>query len=357
MTETSETGSGPRATVEAPLQRTISPISGRLGRGGRGGLVMLGGLALGGALLAATWRAPPANQALESKLPARQVVPFEPATSSPTLAAPADQPPSLTPDQAGPQVPALQPERGGPQTSPAPPPAAPLIVYQATGPNPPGGAAEAPEPASAAGPATELDRLRQASAVKTVQARRLPSRDFLILAGSLLPCVLQTAMSSATPGYVSCLIPRDVLSASGGVVLLEKGSQVLGEYRGGLQQGQTRLFVLWTRAVTPGGVAVTLSSPAADALGRSGFDGARDTHFWERFGGALLLSMVDQTAAGLAERHAGGDVTRLPSDTAGIALQSSLAIAPTLDKAQGSEVSIFVAQDLDFSSVYGLRAQ
>ncbi|WP_410859512.1 TrbI/VirB10 family protein, partial [Paraburkholderia sp. SIMBA_054] len=73
---------------------------------------------------------------------------------------------------------------------------------------------------------------------------------------------------------------------------MEKGTQVVGEFRGGLQRGQKRLLVLWNRAKTPEGVIITLASPATDALGRSGFDGHVDRHWWERFGSALLLSIV-----------------------------------------------------------------
>src|SRR3546814_15747717 len=98
----------------------------------------------------------------------------------------------------------------------------------------------------------------------------LPNRNFLITAGTLIPCILQTAINSGQPGYTSCLIPRDVYSENGRVVLMEKGTRVLGEYRGGIQQGQNRLFVLWTRAVTPQGVRIDLASPVADAqLGRA----------------------------------------------------------------------------------------
>jgi type IV secretion system protein VirB10 len=164
-------------------------------------------------------------------------------------------------------------------------------------------------------------------------------------------------MDTSTPGYVSCLIPRDVLSDNGAVVLMEKGTRVLGEYHSGIRQGQKRLFVLWTRAVTPAGVAITLASPAADALGRAGFDGDIDTHFWERFGGALLLSIVDDGTSALAVNNGGSATVRLPSDAAGIALQNSINIPPSLRKPQGSEVSIFVAQDFDFSGVYGLKAR
>ena len=194
--------------------------------------------------------------------------------------------------------------------------------------------------------------------VGQARAGRLPDRNLLITAGTSVPCILQTAMDSTTPGYVTCVLPRDAWSDNGAVVLMERGTRVLGEYRGGLQQGRRRLFVLWTRAVTPTGVAVALASPAADALGRSGFDGVVDTRFWDRFGGALLLSIVDDGVYAAAGQGDGGSATaRLPSDAAAVALQGSVDIPPTLRKGQGTEVSIFVAQDLDFAGVYQLRSR
>ncbi len=78
--------------------------------------------------------------------------------------------------------------------------------------------------------------------------------------GTSIPCVLETALSSDQPGFTSCVINRDVLSDNGRVVLMEKGTQVVGEYRGGLRRGQKRLFVLWNRAKTPTGVIITLAS-------------------------------------------------------------------------------------------------
>ena len=220
-----------------------------------------------------------------------------------------------------------------------------------------GGSAVAGSPEPGHAP-TELDRLREGSAIGLAKASRLPDRHYLIIAGASIPCTLQTAMDTATPGYVSCLIGQDVYSDDGAVILMEKGTKVLGEYRSGIKQGQSRLFVLWTRAVTPAGVAITLASPATDALGRAGFDGALDTHFWDRFGGALLLSIIDDSAAAVAT-HAdpNGETLRVPSDAAGVALQNSINIPPSLKKAQGSQVSIFVAQDLDFSTVYAVKAR
>lgn len=362
----------PEAAPAPAFERAISPISGRLG-GGRGGRTVAFAALVGGCgvFLAATWGGedkPKAARLPDS--PARQVVPFERlrADPAPTLTNPGPDAPVLVADAGGPQIPALQPGAGGGGAVDVDPAArrraelaavraAPILAYSR------GGAAASLPPArgstrvTAEAAPTELDKLRRGSVIGRARAERLPDRNFLILAGATIPCVLQTAMDTATPGYVSCLIPRDVLSDNGAVVLMEKGTRVLGEYRSGLRQGQRRLFVLWTRAVTPGGVAIELASPAADPLGRAGFDGDLDTHFWERFGGALLLSVVDDGAYALAGRDASEGVVRLPSDAAGIALQNSIDIPPSLRKAQGSEVSIFVAQEFDFSGVYGLAAR
>ncbi|MBP7817086.1 MAG: type IV secretion system protein VirB10 [Phenylobacterium sp.] len=369
--EPHDAGPAPEESRSPPpaFERSISPIAGQLGSRMAGKAVVLAALVAGcGVFVAATWghdKAPPEPERDE---PARQVVPFEPASpASPTLAAPGVNSPGLGPEQAGGQVPAIQPSAGV-KTGAADAATrrqaevntirgAPILAYSRGG-----GAATpiAPVLASHDGPAreaTELEQLGRGSSIGQARAARLPDRNFLIVAGANLPCILQTAMESTTPGYVSCLIPRDVLSDNGAVVLMEKGTKVLGEYRSSLRQGQRRLFVLWTRAVTPAGVAIALGSPAADPVGRAGFDGEIDTHFWDRFGGALLLSIVDDAVSAVAGPDNGANVTRLPSDAAGMAVQNSINIAPSLRKAQGSEVSIFVAQDFDFSGVYGLRSR
>ncbi|EJZ17205.1 TrbI/VirB10 family protein, partial [Rhizobium sp. Pop5] len=135
-------------------------------------------------------------------------------------------------------------------------------------------------------------RLLTPTQLQGSRAGTLGNRDFIVAMGTSIPCVLETALSSDQPGFTSCVINRDVLSDNGRVVLMEKGTQIVGEYRGGLRRGQKRLFVLWNRAKTPKGVIITLASPATDALGRAGIDGYVDTHWWERFGSAMLLSIV-----------------------------------------------------------------
>jgi type IV secretion system protein VirB10 len=205
-------------------------------------------------------------------------------------------------------------------------------------------------------PPTNLDTLRRGSVIGQTQARSLPDRNFLITAGSFIPCVLQSAMDSSQPGYVSCIVPRHVYSDNGRVVLMEKGTKIVGEYQGGLNRGEYRLFVLWTRAVTPRGISIDVASPATDALGRGGMDGRVNTFFWQRFGTALLFSLVEDAATFGAEAvgNSASNTTRVPSDAASTILQQNAQIRPVLRKNQGEDVGITVAQDFDFSTVYGL---
>ncbi|WP_338811485.1 type IV secretion system protein VirB10 (plasmid) [Agrobacterium leguminum] len=205
-----------------------------------------------------------------------------------------------------------------------------------------------------------FNRMLTPTQLQGSRAGTLGNRDFIVAMGTSIPCVLETALSSDQPGFTSCVINRDVLSDNGRVVLMEKGTQVVGEYRGGLRRGQKRLFVLWNRAKTPKGVIITLASPATDALGRAGMDGYVDTHWWERFGSAILLSIVGDVTSYANSQLRDSDVDAQNTTSAGqqaaaIAVEQSINIPPTLMKHQGGLVSIFVARDLDFSSVYRLR--
>lgn len=385
-----DTTASPASTAAPVLDRTISPIAGRFGVGTTGKVMTMTALAAGcGIFMFATLHkgAPKAHKG--SIEPARQIVNFEPAkvdpptlkaaaaVQAPTLVAPGARAPVLDPSLAAgasAQVPALQPTGATPSSAAAAAQtqaqtraaqvqairSAPILAFSQSsarlGPGVGGGGSALVQAVTAA--PTELDQLRHGSVIGLAKANRLPNRNFLITAGTSIPCTLQTAMDTSTPGYVTCLVGQDIYSDNGAVILMEKGTKVLGEYRSGMKQGQKRLFVLWTRAVTPAGVAIGLASPASDALGRAGFDGAIDSHFWERFGGALLLSIIDDTSAAVATRSdPNGQTTRVPSDAAAVALQNSINIPPSLIKAQGSQVAIFAAQDFDFSSVYSLKAR
>jgi len=108
-------------------------------------------------------------------------------------------------------------------------------------------------------------------------------------------------------------------------------------------------------------VIVPLASPGADELGRAGLPGEVNTHFWERFGAALLVSVVDGavTAAAQSSRNGSGTVVIEPSASQGVLteiLKSTVNIPPTVVKQNGDRIQVLVARDLDFRSVYELRS-
>ena len=208
-----------------------------------------------------------------------------------------------------------------------------------------------------------FEKLLKPTVLEGSRAGHIGNRDTIIAMGTSIPCVLETALQSDQPGFATCVINRDVLSDNGRVVLLEKGTQVIGEYRGGLKRGQSRLFVLWNRAKTPTGVIITIASPATDAIGRAGFDGYVDDHWLERFGSALLLSIVSDASQFAGQRlqqssniQANGS-TQASKQGAAIAVEQSINIPPTLIKHQGELVNIMVGRDLDFSHIYKLRVK
>jgi type IV secretion system protein VirB10 len=193
------------------------------------------------------------------------------------------------------------------------------------------------------------------TAMPAGRASELPTQRLLLAKGAFIDCTLETAIDSSLPGMTTCITATDTFSVDGQVVLLERGSKLIGETRGQVQQGAARLFVLWTEARTPTGVVVPLASPGTDALGRSGLDGEVDRHFWQRFGAAILISLVD-AAAQAAQRSATVIYdTSTSQNVATEALKGSIGLVPTITKNQGDRIQVLVARDLDFREVYQLR--
>lgn len=196
--------------------------------------------------------------------------------------------------------------------------------------------------------------------VETATASQLQNLHSLIAQGTMIGGILETAIQSDLPGMVRAVISEDVYSFDGSHLLIPKGSKLVGRYRSGVMRGQSRVFVIWNRLIRNDGVSVNIGSYGTDALGRSGLDGEVDTHFFERFGSSVLLSMIDaglqigvnsmdDTDSATVALEAGDDFSR----SSEIALENSIAIPPTIHVDQGKKIKVFVGKDLDFSQVAG----
>ena len=206
----------------------------------------------------------------------------------------------------------------------------------------------------------------QGSATPKVAASMLGNRSLTLPKGTAFTCALKTKVISATSGLVGCQVQRNVYSDDGRVLLIERGSHLDGEYRiASVRPGTVRIPVLWTRIRTPLGVTVDIDSPGTGQLGESGIDGYVDNRWGERIGAAMLLSLIDDSVKLVIQNQASdrqADTIVLPSTTANTSklaekvLDSTINIPPLIYQNQGGIVGIYVARDVDFSSVYELKA-
>jgi type IV secretory pathway VirB10-like protein len=286
-----------------------------------------------------------------------------PAPAKPAAAAPA-------PPQPAPPPPIAQ---ATPPPAPAPAPTgedpalelrSPLMVVDQSDSKPPGGGAAAATAADPpAHPAVEgggsaeekFEARVQSGGVETSRATQLSDLTRVVPQGTVIPAVLETAINSDLPGSVRAVVSQDVHGFDGSQVLVPRGSKLIGQYRSGVAYGQTRAFVVWTRILTPQGVSIDVGSPATDQLGRGGLSGETDTHFFQRFGGSILLSVISVgTEAALARESGTAVIIGSPLEAGALASaapQQPANIPVTVKVMQGTPLQVFLVRDLDFSGV------
>ena len=183
------------------------------------------------------------------------------------------------------------------------------------------------------------------------EAERMTDPDRTLAQGSVIQAVLQGAVSSELPGNVVAVVSEPVPAFSGDAVLVPRGSRLFGSYRAGMEAGQRRVLIRWSRILTPDGTSMEISSVGGDGLGRSGLSGFVDRRLRERLGTAALISVIT-AAPGLAA-SGGGEGTDLVLDTgddvggeASSALDDQLAIPPTIHVPQGAAVTVIVDRDV-----------
>jgi len=194
--------------------------------------------------------------------------------------------------------------------------------------------------------------------VETAKASQLQNLNTLITQGTMIDGILETAIQSDLPGMVRAIVSENIYSFEGSNLLIPKGSKLVGRYNSGLVRGQSRVFVIWNRLIRPDGVSINIGSYGADSLGRSGLAGHVDTHFFERFGSSVLLSLIDASIQIGVNQTEDDDTANVALDTgrdfsrsAEIALENSIGIKPTVNIHQGVQIKVFVGKDLDFHQV------
>jgi type IV secretion system protein VirB10 len=242
----------------------------------------------------------------------------------------------------------------GPVTNPA---ASPTVVFDASALPPstltaPAGPVGDAAPAAAPTGNSNDDFATRIGGVGGTTARATAGIDpkTTVTQGTLIPAVLETAIDTDVPGYVRAVVSADVRSFDGSRVLVPRSSRLIGQYKSGLQAGQKRAYVIWTRLIRPDGVSVNIASPAIAFSGETGLGGKVNTHFFERFGSAMLLSVIGGLSA-VSGGTAGIIIAGSGQSAAAAAVGQSANIGPTVRVRQGEPIRVFTARDLDFSRV------
>ncbi len=236
------------------------------------------------------------------------------------------------------------------RSDPAPaPPSSPVTA----GPGAEQGVVQATEPDAQTGRQAFLEAPPSAD-IYNPHLLEEPLSPWQVMAGSVLRAALVTGLNSDLPGFVVAQLTEDVFdSVTGTVVLLPRGTRLLGRYDSRVAFGQERALVVWQRLILPDGASVVVENlPAADEAGYAGLSDTVDVHGWRLARGILLSSLLG-VGTEIAWKDE-GDVTRALRESvqegtdkaAGALVQRELDVQPTLRVRPGWPLAVLVHRDL-----------
>ncbi|MBM0211707.1 hypothetical protein ALQ72_200032 [Pseudomonas syringae pv. maculicola] len=191
-----------------------------------------------------------------------------------------------------------------------------------------------------------------------------PNRKYLVSHNTYTRCALYNEIISTHPGLVDCRLTDPLYSADGSTVIAAAGDKLTGEQTVEVGPGETSVFTTWTEIETQSGVLAKIDSLGAGPMGASGTEAWINRHYMQRFGGAVMLSFIQdalQAASNTTQKSSGsGGYTVNNSEQnvesmANKALDSTINIPDTAHLLPGTVITVIVARDIDFSSVFENR--
>lgn len=212
------------------------------------------------------------------------------------------------------------------------------------------------------GGATEGERMK-VTQLAGAKASVIPNPTMTITRGTPFgDCLSTVKINTEIPGQITCVLVSDVYGVNKKVVLLAKGTRIVGEQVGQLAIGQERMLGMVARAETPDHVIINLGSSFTDQLGQSGISGDVDSRFLKRLGPALAFSVLDALTLSLSNKSGGGGGNSVIVGAGGATRNTAQSVAdiyknipPVIKTNHGSRLSIIANQDLDFSGAVKLK--
>jgi type IV secretion system protein VirB10 len=192
------------------------------------------------------------------------------------------------------------------------------------------------------------------------KAKIIKNPQLKVAEGTILNATLKTRIDSTLKGKVIATLNDDVYSMDGSTLLIERGSELIGDALSDVREGSERLSVIWSSLRTPNNIRIKLNSLGTDTLGGAGFSGSVNHQYGKRFGSAMLLSILDDVINATLSKNANitNNIQNSQQQGRNIAeqiLNNSININPIMYLNQGKSISIIAASDLDFSDVYKFK--
>ncbi|CZO83208.1 MULTISPECIES: TrbI/VirB10 family protein [Legionella] len=196
-----------------------------------------------------------------------------------------------------------------------------------------------------------------------------PNSRYELRAGSVIPGVMVSGISSELPGQIIGQVSQNVYdTATGQHLLIPQGTKIFGLYSSEVSFGQSSVLVAWQRLTFPDGKSLDIGSmPGADSAGFAGFRDQVNNHYLRIYGSALLMSGIvggisysqnsnqsnqygfsPPTAGSVLSQALGQQVGEVTSQL----VAKNLNVAPTLNIRPGYRFNIIVVKDLTFRKPY-----
>lgn len=187
---------------------------------------------------------------------------------------------------------------------------------------------------------------------------RTPRSPYQLMAGTVIPAALLTAVNSDLPGEVIATVTEHVYdSVTGRFLLVPQGSRLMGQYDSQVAYGQRRVLLVWTRLIRPDGSSIVLDRlPATDASGQAGLEDRVDWHWSRIFAGAALSTLIGVGAELAAPDRVDAEgriviatresVQETVNQVGQQITRRNLDVQPTLNVRAGFPVRVMVGRDL-----------
>jgi len=176
------------------------------------------------------------------------------------------------------------------------------------------------------------------------------------MAGSILPAVLITGISSDLPGQIVAQIRSNISdSITGSYLLIPQGTKLIGRYDHKINFYQDRIQMSWHRLIFPNGSSIELGAgmPGADLEGYSGFKDKVNHHY-----GKLLSAIFVSTFLSVGAKYSSingekeitkdiaEDITYDINRTGQKLVERQLNIPPTIEIKQGYPFNVIITKDI-----------